>query len=92
MLTVHRRVLLCTGVCVLAASLYLNALNNPFVYDDFRVVVENTSITDLRDLKAIVILEPTRPLVNLSYAVDHAIWGLAPFGMIWLIIGASSRR
>jgi tetratricopeptide (TPR) repeat protein len=80
MLTVHRRVVLCIAVGAFAASLYLNALDNPFVYDDFRVVLENTSIVDLRDLKAIIILEPTRPLVNFTYAVDRAIWGENPFG------------
>jgi tetratricopeptide (TPR) repeat protein len=75
-----RRAVLCTGVAVFASALYLNALANPFVYDDFRVIVENTSIVDLGDLRAIVILEPTRPLVNLTYALDRAIWGLNPVG------------
>ena len=54
--------------------------SNPFVYDDYRMVVENTGIQDLADLRAIVLLEPTRPLINFSYAVDYAVWGLNPFG------------
>jgi protein O-mannosyl-transferase len=44
------------------------------------MVVENTGIHDLRDLRAIIFLEPTRPLINFSYAVDYALWGLNPFG------------
>jgi protein O-mannosyl-transferase len=72
--------LACSAAAFLAAVLYLNALSNPFVYDDHRMVVENTGITDLADLRAIILLEPTRPLINFSYAVDYAIWGLNPFG------------
>jgi hypothetical protein len=65
---------------VLGGLVYLNALNNPFVYDDYHTVVENRSIADLTDLSAIVLGAVTRPIVNLSYAFDRAIWGTAPFG------------
>jgi Flp pilus assembly protein TadD len=67
-------------VVLLAGLLYLNALWNPFVYDDYRLIVENTSILNLRDLPGIVYPYMTRPLVNLSYAVDAAVWGRQPFG------------
>jgi tetratricopeptide (TPR) repeat protein len=76
----RRHAVACTAAGCLAAILYLNALSNPFVYDDHRMVVENTGIQDLTDLRAIVLLEPTRPLINFSYAVDYAVWGLNPFG------------
>lgn len=76
----RRHALACSVTAAFAAILYLNALSNPFVYDDHRMVVENTGIQDLADLRAIVFLEPTRPLINFSYAVDYAIWGLNPFG------------
>ena len=76
----RRHAVACSSAALLAAILYLNALSNPFVYDDHRMVVENTGIQDLADLRAIVFLEPTRPLINFSYAVDYAIWGLNPFG------------
>ena len=68
------------AVAALTALIYVNALTTPFVYDDHYLIVENQSIGDLTDLWAIVVLQPTRPLVNLSYAIDHAIWGLNPFG------------
>lgn len=59
---------------------YLNSLHNPFVYDDHRLIVDNTSLSAFPNLLAIALHEMTRPLVNLTYAVDHAVWGLDPFG------------
>jgi protein O-mannosyl-transferase len=68
-------------VPVLAAVLvYLNALHNPFVYDDHHTVVDNTSIQRLWNLRGIVLHDVTRPIVNLSYAIDRRVWGPAPFG------------
>jgi hypothetical protein len=32
---------------------YANALSNPFVYDDHRIIVENQSLTDLSNVRAI---------------------------------------
>src|SRR5262245_9469121 len=67
-------------VAGLTALVYLNALNAPFVYDDHRTVVENDSIRDLADWRAIVLLQPLRPELNSSYALDHALWGVNPYG------------
>jgi hypothetical protein len=63
----------------LAVAAYANALGGPFVYDDFREVLDNPSIGDLRDLRAILLHYPTRPFTNLSYAIDFARGGLDPF-------------
>jgi hypothetical protein len=70
----------CVIAALLGALVYLNALHNPFIYDDYRTIVANGSITSLWKLRAIVVHDIARPLVNLSYAVDHQIWGEAPFG------------
>jgi tetratricopeptide (TPR) repeat protein len=59
---------------------YLNALRNPFVYDDYHTVVENTSIEHLSNFRGIVLHDVTRPIVNLSYAVDRALWGAKAVG------------
>jgi cytochrome c-type biogenesis protein CcmH/NrfG len=76
----QRRAFLC-GVCTLLAGLvYLNALDNPFVYDDYRVVVDNPSILDLTNVRAVLLRDITRPLANVSYAIDRALWGAAPYG------------
>jgi hypothetical protein len=65
---------------VLGGLLYVNALQNPFVYDDYHLILENESILNLQNLSGVVYQDLTRPLVNLSYAVDAAIWGRRPFG------------
>ena len=74
------RLLSCAFAALLGGALYLNALHNPFVYDDARTVVDNGSIVSLRDVASIVLFDSTRPLTNFSFAVDRAIWGEAPFG------------
>jgi protein O-mannosyl-transferase len=66
---------------VLSAGLvYLNALNNPFAWDDFHTVADNRSLETLWNLRGIVLQDVSRPFVNLSFAIDRAIWGAAPFG------------
>lgn len=72
--------LLAAVAAALAGVVYLNALGNPFVYDDRGNVLANPSIRHLADLRGVVLGNVFRPLVNLSYALDHAVWGLAPFG------------
>ena len=72
--------LACGGAVLLAVIVYLNALHNPFVYDDQRLIFANASIEHLWDLRAIVLHEVTRPVVNLTYAIDYAFWGRNPFG------------
>jgi hypothetical protein len=67
-------------LAVAAVGLYLGGLRNPFVYDDFSTVVQNPSIRQLGDIRAVLWFGRARPLVNLSYAVDHAFWGLNPLG------------
>ena len=68
------------GAAILAVLLYASALDNPFVYDDFRLIVENPSIQNLSGVLTILARDATRPLVTLSYALDTALWGTRPFG------------
>jgi hypothetical protein len=72
--------LLACVVALCAGGLYLGALDNPFVYDDFRLIVENSSILNVQDVRGIVYQDMTRPLVNVSYATDVIVWGRQPFG------------
>src|SRR5262245_3391297 len=76
----RRGIFACAIAIVLAGLVYANALHNPFVYDDHRIIVENRSLADLSNVRAILWHEVTRPVVNFSYAIDQAIWGPAPFG------------
>ena len=72
---------LAIGVAVLLAGLvYVNALDNPFVYDDRRLIVENQSIRPPLNLQAVVLREVARPAVNISYAIDRVLWGPSPAG------------
>jgi protein O-mannosyl-transferase len=59
---------------------YLNALGNPFVYDDRPTVVDNPSLRDLSNWRYILAYTPFRPLVNISYALDRLVWGVRPLG------------
>ena len=68
------------SLAVVGWAVYINSLTNPFVYDDFRLIVENRTLVAPTSVQAIVWHDITRPLVNLSYALDAAIWGLRPLG------------
>ena len=70
----------CAIAVILAGLVYVNALNNPFIYDDYRLIVENTALANPGNLAAVVQHDATRPLVALSYALDRRIWGGTPFG------------
>lgn len=64
----------------LACAAYLNALDNPFVYDDHDTVIANRSLADLSNIRFILVYSPFRPLVNASYALDRWLWGYRPLG------------
>jgi hypothetical protein len=72
--------LLSATVTLLAGLVYLNSLHNPFVYDDYHTVEVNPSIQSVTNIRAIVMYDVKRPIVNFSYAVDRAVWGAQPFG------------
>ena len=65
---------------LLSVVVYLNALNNPFVYDDHDTVVANPSLVDPSNLQFVLVHSPFRPVVNVSYAFDRVLWGMQPFG------------
>ncbi len=68
------------AVLVVAALVYLPAVDGPFVYDDRIEVVGNPTLRDLGSPVAILTYNPGRALVILSFAIDWALWGLAPRG------------
>lgn len=70
----------CGTAALLAGLVYVNALHNPFVYDDYHTVVANASIQRGAGIRAAVLHDVTRPIVNLSYAMDRALWGSGPAG------------
>lgn len=64
----------------LACAAYLNALDNPFVYDDHDTVIANRSLADPSNIRFVLVYSPFRPLVNASYALDRWLWGYRPLG------------
>lgn len=68
------------AAAALAVMLYASSLDNPFVYDDFRLIVENPAIQNLSGVVTVLARDITRPVVSLSYVADTAIWGTGPFG------------
>src|SRR5262245_34696859 len=67
-------------VACLVFAVYANALDNPFVYDDYDTVINNRSLVDPANVRFVLIYSPFRPVVNASYALDRALWGYRPFG------------
>lgn len=80
-----QRTILALAVSILTTVVYLPALRNGFVYDDEFYIVANEHI---RALDPDTLLwaffrsheSNWHPLTWLSHALDHAVWGLDPFG------------
>ena len=68
------------AAALFAGLVYVNALHNPFIYDDFTTVVTNGSIVPPLSLRAVVLHDVKRPVVNVSYAIDRTLWGVRPAG------------
>jgi len=68
------------AAALLACIAYFNALDNPFVYDDHDTVIGNRSLTNLSNVRFILVYTPFRPLVNASYAFDRWLWDFWPIG------------
>jgi hypothetical protein len=62
-----------------ALVVYLPSLGGGFLYDDLHVIVENRQIRDLSRIWTVLGYEPSRPLLNLTWALNYAIGGLAPW-------------
>jgi tetratricopeptide (TPR) repeat protein len=74
-----------TLLLVAAAIAYSNSFTVPFLMDDDGAVLENPSIRNLGDLPAVLwppdgTTTAGRPLLNLSFALNHVIGGTAVGG------------
>ncbi|MFC1474653.1 hypothetical protein ACFLQK_01290, partial [bacterium] len=83
----HNRqaVLVLLVVAAVAAGVFWNSLGGSFVYDDHFLVEKEPIIRELsfvNVLRHFVYEKHTHymPVRLLSYTVDHAIWGMKPFG------------
>jgi hypothetical protein len=66
------------NAALLGIVLYVPTLQSPLVYDDLIEIVGNTSIRSLTPILSVLRAYPSRPLTNLSYAVDFAVGGINP--------------
>ncbi len=76
----HAPLLLCLAAVLLGLLVYLNALGNPFVFDDNYHLVDKPILRDLGNLPGILVKDRFRPVINVMYAVEYALWGLEPVG------------
>src|SRR5215471_9109120 len=81
-------------LATLAGFAYLNALHGPFVYDDRLTVIGNASLRTPENVTGLLGQSAFRPVVNFSYALDYALWGLRPFGfhlssVVWHLVNVA---
>jgi Tfp pilus assembly protein PilF len=76
-----RRAALVAVLLLVIAVSYVPSLRNEFVWDDVLHIVQNPRIERWSEIPRFF-AEPEglyyRPLIFLSYAVEHAVWGLTP--------------
>ena len=68
-----------------AIALYLNSLNNPFIFDDFPNIVNNPYIRNLKDIPLflkglLTYTNPFRLLPNVSFAINYHFHKVNVFG------------
>jgi len=64
---------------LVALFVYLPSVAGGFVFDDGELILRNPSIRSLHDLGVVLRYEPSRPLLNVTWALNYAFGGLAPW-------------
>jgi tetratricopeptide (TPR) repeat protein len=74
----------CAVIALSLFALYASSLSSPFIFDDFRSIQANPHIR-IHDLSPAALADaafgsplPTRPVANLSFALDYYFSGLDP--------------
>jgi len=65
------------SLVVIVFVCYANSLGNEFVFDDFLLVLANKRI---HQINLGLLLNSYRPIRDISYAIDYALWGERAFG------------
>ncbi len=73
----HGELIVCVALVIVVFLCFANALRNDFVFDDIYLVSVNNQI---RSLNLPLLLSSYRPIRDISYAIDFALWGENPFG------------
>lgn len=77
---INERAALGILACAVTVLVYQRGLDLPFVFDDLTTVLLNPSLVDLRDVRTLLLYDPSGVAVNLSYAADRFSWGFSSFG------------
>jgi tetratricopeptide (TPR) repeat protein len=72
-------VAIAAGLAATSILAYANSLANGFVFDDLDLVVDNRIIRSIENIPRIL-ARSYRPVRDVSYALDYAIWGANPLG------------
>lgn len=73
-------VYLAGGALLLVVALcYANTLSNGFVFDDHGHALSNPAFRSLRNIPSLLVAS-YRPLRDITYALDFAVWGERAFG------------
>jgi Flp pilus assembly protein TadD len=64
---------------VVAFVVYVPSVLGGFVFDDGELILRNPSIRSLHDLGVVLRYEPARPLLNITWALNYAFGGFAPW-------------
>jgi len=62
-----------------AFFVYLPSVAGGFIYDDGELILRNPSIRSLQDIGVVLRYEPARPLLNVTWALNYAFGGVAPW-------------
>lgn len=68
---------------ILISIIYANSLTDEFAFDDDVLIVKNSGIKDIADIRSVIVNSlriPQRPVTSLSFAIDYHFWGLFPEG------------
>ena len=88
----HSAYLLIIIILLIASAVYLNALDNGFVYDDTDQVLKNNWIKDIKFIPEIFsrnvwsfqadhsVTNYYRPMMHLIYMLNYHLFGFAPWG------------
>ena len=67
------------AAALVALVVYLPSVASGFLYDDGELILRNPSIREIGAIGTILRYEPSRPLLNLSWALNYAVGGDAPW-------------
>ncbi|MGI9065023.1 MAG: hypothetical protein ACR2HX_01265 [Pyrinomonadaceae bacterium] len=77
LMSAHGDLIVCLALVAVVFLCFGNSIANEFVFDDIYLVSFNKQI---RSLDLPLLLSSYRPIRDISYAIDFALWGENPYG------------